>query len=86
MLIFKHDFILWIGIPRGSAMKFSFASAYTNNISVRTTTMFGEGKKGVKEEMTDLCFRQSQRDVFFTLYSSSDIQVISAKATNTDKG
>lgn len=68
-------------------MKYSFVSVYMNNIAVRTTTTkFGEGKKDVKEEMTDLWFWQSQSDVFFTSYSSSDTQVISAKATNTDKG
>lgn len=34
-------------------MKYSFASAYVNNISV-TNKKLGEGKKDIKEEMTEV--------------------------------
>lgn len=64
ILTIKHGFTLWIGIPRGTAMKYSFASVYINNIAV-TKKKFGEGKKDIREEMTSMLLALSEICVLY---------------------
>lgn len=49
-------------------MKYSFASVYINNISV-TNKKLGKGEKDIREEITGMCFWQSQGDVCFTCFA-----------------